>query len=168
MKRPSLEIDLRKVLSGVSDLAGMPATEIVKAINKDSQKARRFCILVLRRKGHSPEQIAAAFSMPSPEPRKSHAKPDDDALRAVADVCQVPTEAIIEGARTPMVCRARFMLAALIKERKPWLCHADLSSMMGKKDHTTAINRLKRAAHLMEADETFRAAMDKARQALEK
>lgn len=95
-------------------------------------------------------------------------KPASQLRQAVSDATGIPVDDLIGPVRTQSLCNARYVLALLAKQSNPWWSNGEIAVAMGKQDPTTGIHALKRAAHLMETDETFRDAMDRAKAALEK
>lgn len=87
----------------------------------------------------------------------------DQILLAVESATGVPPHVILSDNRVVRNSNARFLAMALFKDLNPWATNHDVALAVGKKDPSTGRHGLMRAAHLLETDPEFRAAMDRAK-----
>lgn len=87
-------------------------------------------------------------------------------LIAVEGATGVPPHVILSDNRVLRNSYARFMAMQLYRETHPWASNHDVAQAVGKKDPSTGRHGLMRAEFLLDTDETFRAAMQKARELL--
>jgi len=74
----------------------------------------------------------------------------EDIIERVATVTGIPMEAITGRRRTEMVCVARFLAIAAVREACPFLSLQETAEMFGRADHGTVLHALKRHRALMQ------------------
>lgn len=87
----------------------------------------------------------------------------DQLRQAVATATGCTVEELLSPIRTQARANSRFVLAILAKQTNPWCSNGEIAKIMGKTDPGTGRHALIRAAHLMETDPEFRAAMERAK-----
>lgn len=76
-------------------------------------------------------------------------------FEAVSAASGIPISAIRGRRRTRVLTWSRFVVISLVQHRFPWWSQAQLAEVVGRLDHGTAANALKRAAKLNVTDPAF-------------
>ena len=102
---------------------------------------------------------AHAITSAAPILQKSNTMPlpIHEIIAEVACLTGVPAPAITGPRRADRICFARFLTVAAIRQAYPRFSLRDIAECVGRTDHGTTINALRRFSDLCHTDRHFRA-----------